>query len=193
MKNKLSIFAIVFLFVVSSCEKQVIEKDSHDATVSFNAQDESSNLKGQNVVANSNSNKVLNFRAHLSGGQEVPPNDSKATGQALFQLSKDGQELSYKLIVANIENVTQAHIHLAPAGQNGGVITWLYPSGPPSQLLPGKSNGVLYQGVISSSNLVGAMAGMELEDLVEAIIAGNTYVNVHTIQFPPGEIRGQIR
>jgi hypothetical protein len=132
------------------------------------------------------------FVAPLSGGEEVPPNDSRATGVATFKLSDDGTELSYRLVVANIENVTQAHIHLAPAGVNGGVVAWLYPSAPPAQLIPGRTDGVLATGTITSDDLVGALAGMTLDDLLAAMRAGNTYTNVHTSQFPGGEIRGQI-
>ena len=134
-----------------------------------------------------------NFVAHLSGGEEVPPADTKATGQAKFQLSKDGTELSFRVNVANIENVTQAHIHLAPAGANGGVVVWLYPEAPPAQLIPGRTQGALAKGTITADDLVGALAGLALDDLVEEMKAGNAYVNVHTSQFPGGEIRGQIR
>ena len=42
-----------------------------------------------------------------------------AQGQATFKLSADGQSITYKLNVANIEDVTQAHIHLGAAGVNG--------------------------------------------------------------------------
>lgn len=134
-----------------------------------------------------------NFTAHLSGEEEVQPADTEAQGQAIFRLSKDGSELSYKLITANIENVVQAHIHLAPAGANGSVVAWLYPSSPPAELLPGRSDGVLAEGVLTADDLVGPFAGGELSDLLEAMRAGNTYVNVHTTQFPGGEIRGQIQ
>ena len=134
-----------------------------------------------------------NFVAHLSGGEEVPPADTKATGQAKFQLSKDGTELSFRVNVANIENVTQAHIHLAPAGENGGVVAWLYPDAPPQQLIPGRTQGTLAKGTITAGDLVGSFAGQGLDALVEAMEAGDTYVNVHTSQFPGGEIRGQIR
>lgn len=133
-----------------------------------------------------------NYRAHLAGGFEVPPVDSRAQGQAIFQLNRDRDELSYRLIVSNIENVTMAHIHLAPAGENGPVVAWLYPSAPPPQLIPGRFNGTLATGVITSADLVGPLAGMELSDLVDAIEAGNAYVNVHTSQYPAGEVRGQI-
>jgi len=133
-----------------------------------------------------------NFRTHTTGGEEVPSNDSRAQGQAIFQLSHDGTELSYRLIVANIQNVTMAHIHRAPAGVNGPVVVWLYPPAPPAQLIPGRSQGTLATGVITAGNLVGQLAGATVADLVAEIQAGNAYVNIHTSQFPPGEIRGQI-
>jgi hypothetical protein len=133
-----------------------------------------------------------NFTAHLTGDEEVPPVETDATGQTVFQLSRDGTEISYRLIVANIENVTQAHIHLGPAGVNGPVVVWLYPEGPPAQLIPGRFSGVLATGTITADDLVGPLAGMSLSDLLAAMQAGNTYVNVHTSQFPAGEVRGQI-
>jgi hypothetical protein len=135
---------------------------------------------------------VWNFRTHLTGDQEVPAVSTRAQGQAIFQLNKERTELRYKVIVANIHNVTMAHIHLAPAGVNGPVVAWLYPAAPPAQLIPGRFNGVLAEGILTEDDLVGMLAGESLETLVEQIMAGNTYVNVHTLQFPPGEVRGQI-
>lgn len=132
-----------------------------------------------------------NFTAHLTGAEEVPPVETRATGQTVFQLRSDG--LHYKLIVANIENVSMAHIHLAPAGANGPVVAWLYPGSPPPEPIPGRFNGVLAEGVITSDDLVGPLAGATLDDLLDEIRAGNTYVNVHTAQYPAGEVRGQIR
>jgi hypothetical protein len=148
-------------------------------------------LGASTVFANEN----RNFRTNLSGAEEVadPPVETLARGQAIFQLSKDGTQLSYKLIVANIENVSMAHIHLAPAGVNGPVVAWLYPSSPPPQLIEGRFDGVLAEGVITADDLVGPLAGFTMEDLIAEIGAGNTYVNVHTSQYPAGEVRGQIR
>lgn len=133
-----------------------------------------------------------NFIAALSGDQEVPAVTTDARGQAKFQVSLDGTELHYRLIVSNIENVTQAHLHLAPAGQNGAVVAWLYPSAPPAQLIPGRTDGVLATGTITEADLVGPLAGSSLDDLIAAIAAGDVYANVHTSQFPGGEIRGQL-
>jgi hypothetical protein len=133
-----------------------------------------------------------NFRTHLTGAEEVPAVETQAQGQAIFQLSKDGTELHYKLIVANIENVSMAHIHLGPAGVNGPVVVWLYPAAPPPLPIEGRFSGVLAEGTITEANLVGLLAGEPLSTLIEEMRAGNTYVNVHTAQYPGGEVRGQI-
>jgi hypothetical protein len=130
--------------------------------------------------------------APLSGAEEVPAVDTNARGVGVVKVSADGKSLSYKLIVANIENVLQAHIHVAPAGENGPVVAFLYPSGPPPVLIPGRSDGVLASGTITAANLVGPLAGESLDVLVDEIREGNTYVNVHTTQFPGGEIRGPL-
>ena len=175
MKNLVFFTMLAFVIIFSSCETANIE----------DAVQEETTLKS--------GNNVKNFRAHLTGDQEVPlPNSSLAQGQANFQLSKDGTELSYKLIVANLEDLHMAHIHLAPAGSNGGVVVWLYPSAPPAVMLPGTTNGILAEGVIKAGNLRGALANKPLSALIDAMSAGNTYVNVHTMLFPGGEIRGQI-
>ncbi|MBY5163779.1 CHRD domain-containing protein [Salsipaludibacter albus] len=130
--------------------------------------------------------------AHLTGAQEVAPVDTAARGQLILRESADGTSIDYRLIVANIDDVLMAHLHLAPAGTNGGVVVWLYPDGPPPQLIPGPTNGTLATGTITADDLVGALAGQDLDALVDAIEAGNVYVNVHTPDHPGGEIRGQL-
>jgi hypothetical protein len=145
------------------------------------------------VMFSQSGNESHNFNTHMTGAEEVPARETRAQGQAIFKLSKNGQSLSYKLIVANIQNVTMVHIHRAPAGANGPVVAWLYPSSPPAQLIPGRSQGVLAEGVITAADLVGPMASQSLDVLITELRAGNAYVNVHTAQYPPGEIRGQIR
>src|SRR5437879_5666401 len=92
-----------------------------------------------------------NFVAHLSGDQEVPPRDTQAQGQAIFQLSDDGTELHYKLIVANIENVVAAHIHLGAIGQNGPVVAFLFGPAPPGG---GRTDGVLAEGTITAADVI---------------------------------------
>lgn len=59
------------------------------------------------------------FGTHMTGAEETPPRPSRAQGQLNLRLQPDGTALGYKLLVANIEDVTQAHIHLAPPGVPG--------------------------------------------------------------------------
>jgi hypothetical protein len=129
------------------------------------------------------------FYATLEGEQEVPPVDSDAKGFAIFRLSNDGTELEFQVIVANIENVTAAHIHLAPIGENGDIVAFLFNPEAPTE---GRTNGVLAEGTITSADLVGPLEGATLSELIDEMEAGNTYVNVHTVEHPAGEIRGQI-
>ena len=139
----------------------------------------------------------------------MPPpgvvNTSNARGNAIFHLSADGTEISYKLIASNIENVFMAHIHRGPAGSNGPVVVWLYPStavgaGP---VAGGRVDGVLVEGTITAANLVGPLAGQPLSALLADIQSANAYVNVHTDDgvapgntgpgdYPGGEVRGQV-
>jgi hypothetical protein len=144
------------------------------------------------IVAEQAAAQATGHQTHLTGDAEIPANDSRGQGNATFRLSADGESLHYRLVVANIENVTMAHIHLGPVDDNGPVVAWLYPSEPPPELIPGRVQGVLGEGTITAASLMGPLDGMTLDDLIAAIADGNTYVNVHTEQFPPGEIRGQI-
>jgi len=130
------------------------------------------------------------FTAHLTGDNEVPnqgapdPSDSTATGQAIVKLRSG--DLSFKLIVANIENAAAAHIHCGAEGSNGPVGVTLY-GGPPTS-----DSGILAQGEISGPDAGNGCDWTTLADVIAAIEAGNAYVNVHTPAFPAGEIRGQL-
>ena len=142
------------------------------------------------------------YIAHLSADNEVPANASQAQGQFILKVEKDGT-LSYKLISSNIDNVVASHIHLGPVGANGPVVQFLFGLSP----VPpggGAQDGILAQGTIDGSGLIGPLAGQGLAALIAAMDAGNTYVNVHTNDgvtptgtgpgdLSAGEIRGQIR
>ena len=132
------------------------------------------------------------FHATASGREEVPPNDSRGRGTATFKLSDDGTAISYRLIVANIENVTQAHIHIAPPGVNGPVVVFLF------GFVAGgvTENGLLAEGTITQADLIARPAigfGGTMAELLAAMRSGNAYVNVHTVAIPAGEVRGQVR
>jgi hypothetical protein len=140
--------------------------------------------------------KPENFVASLSGDQEVPPLETRARGQAKLQLDASGTELSFRLLVSNLDGVTQAHIHCGAAGVNGPVVIFLF------GLQPGgvDVNGVLSSGGITSADVIprpdsaacpGGVA--DLDDVLAKMREGEAYVNVHTLAFPGGEIRGEIR
>jgi len=127
------------------------------------------------------------FTANLSGDNEVPPLASVATGKATFVLSADHTALSYLLEVANVDSVTQTHIHIGSPDINGPVDVFLF--GPVAG--GGASNGVIASGVITEADLIGPNAG-DMAGFVNELLVGNTYVNLHTTTNAPGEIRGQI-
>lgn len=140
-----------------------------------------------NEKSSADRSNQFRFNASLKGGNEATPVNTKAVGEAIVTISKDETKIHYKLIVANIENVTASHFHMAPAGTNGGVVAFLF--GPNQE--PGPYNGVLAEGDIMASNVIGSIAG-NLDALIAAIRSGNIYVNVHTTENPGGEIRGQL-
>jgi len=171
------------------------EVDSDPVGPSADAADLNASPSAAVMTPSPKSSSPKNFIAPLDPDQEVPPVDSRATGTTHFRLSEDGSEMSYRLNVGNIEDVMMAHIHMASRGENGPVVVWLYPS--PTErapeLIPGRTGGTLATGVITDADVIGPLDGAGLDGLLDAIKAGNTYVNVHTTANPPGEIRGQIR
>ncbi|UYZ61230.1 CHRD domain-containing protein [Hymenobacter latericus] len=156
--------------LLTGCQQEAVEPRAEVLTQTADA-------KGQS----------RSYTAHLSGDEEVPAVPTNATGQAIFHLSKDGTSIRYKLIVANISSVRFGHLHLAPRGANGPVVVNLVGRTEPSP------QGVIAEGVITSASLRGPLLGQPISALLAAIEAGNIYTNVHSDEYPGGEIRGQVR
>lgn len=123
------------------------------------------------------------FAANLTGQQEVPPVNTQATGQAI--VVPLNQTVSYYVNVTNIEGVTAGHIHSGAQGENGPIVVTLFKYDSPQ-------NGVTESDNITATNLEGPMQGKTIPDLISAMKNGSTYVNVHTVQNPNGEVRGQL-
>jgi hypothetical protein len=139
------------------------------------------------------------FIAKLTGQNEVPPINTKATGNLEMELSPDGTVTHYVLSVTNISNVISAELHEGSNGKNGPIIETLYPFHPhgipvnPKSLINGTIlNGTLSEGKVYTDLLEGPFAGKHLSDLIVLINNGNAYVNINTKQHPLGEIRGQL-
>lgn len=126
------------------------------------------------------------FSTPLTGMEEVPPVNTNSTGIALFELVKNN--INFKVNVTNLDNINSAHIHLGEFGQNGDVIFTLFKPATPIDVL----NGTLVEGKVTAVDLQGPLKGKTVNDLVQLINNTKTYVNIHTEQYPNGEIRGQI-
>lgn len=131
------------------------------------------------------------FSARLEGSQEVPAVNTSASGHAEFKEYQDSSKLNYTLTLDNINDVTAAHLHCAMPGQNGPVVVPLFGAEDRSF-----QNGSI-AGTISASDIT--EAGMTCQPniqtfahLIQAMREGKIYVNVHTVQNPQGEVRGQL-
>jgi len=129
------------------------------------------------------------FTAKLFGDMEVPPIETNATGLAEFRPILNENTVTYTLNVTDIDNVTAAHIHSGEQAQNGPIVVTLFKPNIPS---PKMVSGLLSEGDITASNLEGPLTGKQLSDLLSSMHSMELYVNVHTTQYPEGEIRGQI-
>jgi hypothetical protein len=135
----------------------------------------------------------------LSGFQEDPLAFS-TPGSATFvaQINDREQVINYRLSWTDLPtNVVQAHIHLGGRAQSGGVITFLCGGGPadaPAPACPAGNASVT--GTITPASVIGpggqGIAAGEFAELIRALRAGATYVNIHTTERPGGEIRAQI-
>lgn len=114
--------------------------------------------------------EAVSMKSTLNGSQEVPPTSSKASGKGEFEINTKANTLKFNVEYSNLSaNETSAHIHgFALPGNNTGV---LFPLP-----LGAKKEGVWVYN----------------ESMESSILSGLTYVNVHSLNFPNGEIRGQI-
>lgn len=118
------------------------------------------------------------FTALLTGGQEVPENDSNAFGVAFLTFNEKTEELCYSITFTDEKLVgteTAAHFH-APAvpGENAPVVFTITPDVSP---LGSPKNGC-----------VGPLSNDQRKQLRKGLF----YINIHSETFPGGEIRGQV-
>lgn len=111
----------------------------------------------------------------MSGSQEFPANGSPGTGSAVIKYNKTTKMLEYTVTFNNLTGApAMGHIHAsAPRGENAGVLI-------PFSGLP-KANS----GVITGSKKIDV-------DKEQDLMNGLFYINLHTAEYPGGEIRGQI-
>ncbi len=113
--------------------------------------------------------EMVKMKADLKSSEEVPPNDSPGSGTADVTLDTDANKVSWTITHEGLTgDAAAAHFHgPAKVGENA----------PPV--------------VDISTNLMEGSADVSAEQL-QMIREGNTYLNIHTAQYPDGEIRGQV-
>jgi hypothetical protein len=137
----------------------------HTLALSFFA---SASLLASVAVAQPAARGERTFTTTLTGEAEVPgPGDEDGTGSATVTVSVPDREICYEITVSDIDAVTAAHIHDAPAGVAGGVFVGLeFPSG--------------------CVDVTASQAALILARPAQF------YVNVHNADFPGGALRGQL-
>lgn len=142
----------------------------------------------------------------LSGYQEVPSVSTTGNGEFTARISNDESRIDWELSYSELEGaVQQSHIHIGNKGVNGGITVFLCtnlgngPTGTqPCPAPPATITGTIFAADVSPNIPATAAArtqGLntgEIDELIKAIRAGSTYVNIHSTTWPGGEIRSQI-
>jgi len=130
--------------------------------------------------------------ATLTGAGEATPTtaaiNTGAFGDATVVVDMSAQTATYSVRVFNLPSgVTASHIHVGAAGTAGPVVVNFAP-------VANSSNDFGFTGVVSFANFVlrPDQGIRSSDDMVQAILGGNSYVNVHSTVNPGGEIRGQL-
>jgi hypothetical protein len=124
------------------------------------------------------------FLAPLTGAAEIPPVKSYAHGRVWLFLDSEISRLRFLVVAADIRNVLEVHLHHGLPTVNQPPVAVLHRSAAD----PGPF--FMNAGSLGRSDLREPFAG-DFEGLANALRNGELYANVHTVEHPSGEIRGQ--
>jgi hypothetical protein len=140
------------------------------------------------------------IRERLTGYQEAPVVSTHGVGRFRASINRGASEISYRLTYGGLESpATQSHIHFENRTNAGPIVVFLCtnlgngPAG--TQACPpagGTISGTIRPANVGAGAAANGLGAGEFDELVRAIRAGATYVNVHTTGFPAGEIRAQL-
>lgn len=140
------------------------------------------------LTAGSASAQVVKMAAVLSAGEETPALLSGAVGTADVGVDVTNRELSVTLRVFNLPTASTAgHIHVGPRGVAGPVVLD-FPN------IPGRTGDftLSFRLGITAFRPNPAIGINTMEDVIQAVVGGNAYVNIHSTTNPGGEVRGQL-
>jgi len=146
------------------------------------------------ISATPSSAQVVNMTATLTGSEETTATPgvlgllTGAVGTATVSVDATNEEVAVQLNLFNFATGTSAgHIHVGPRGVAGPVVlNFPIPSGRTGDLPLSFRLGV-------AAFVARPEIGINtMSDLIQAIVGGGAYVNIHTSQYPAGEIRGQL-
>jgi hypothetical protein len=159
---------------------------------------------GSAVADQTSSNEAMPIAANLTGFNEVPP--ILTNGKATFRATLSATSLTYTLTFSGLTSTsTQAHLHFAERGVNGGVFVFLCsnvgtPAGITTPACP--ANGGTVTGTLTAADVIAigptaTSAGQnvtagDFAGLRRIIQSGDAYANVHSQNFKAGEVRGQV-
>jgi hypothetical protein len=139
-------------------------------------------------------------RETLTGYEEVPALSTLGVGEFRTSISRTKDEIRWELTFSDLESdATQAHIHFENATNNGPIVVFLCsnlgngPAG--TQACPaagGTVRGTIRPADVGNGAAAQGLAAGEFDEFVRALRSGATYVNVHSVGRPTGEIRAQL-
>lgn len=141
---------------------------------------------------------VITFRARTTGFGEVPPKLANGTGTFVGTLSADGQSISWTLTWTGLTGAAQvAHIHFGQAQNVGAPVVFFCNGGNRPAACP---DGPDHSGTLSGTFTAADVLAVPSQNVSAGDFAGFVkilrnrlgYVNIHTPNFPAGEIRGQV-
>jgi len=147
------------------------------------------------ALADDHQNKGRHFKTHLVGFNETPSVSTDGEGDLRLEINANDTSIDFTLSYENLTgNPAVAHIHLGQRHTAGMVSVFFCGGGgkPACPAQPATITGTIVAADVLGPTAQGLSAG-DLAALIRAIRAGATYANAHTVKFPAGEIRGQIR
>jgi sugar lactone lactonase YvrE len=159
---------------------------SDSGKVHFLAGDNCQSLEGKNWTTSIR--KI--YDSTLSGDKQVPPVETDVIGHMSITVPRTESEIEYKINITGASNITSAYMHIGKDGEDGEAVADLLKDSKKNKME--KQTGVVIRGEVLDSDLIGSMNGKPLQDLINAITDGQTYVSINTPTHPKGEVRGQV-